>query len=294
MDPVSTIEKPASATAVPSPRARQSPWTGSLILLHPGPSLLVTACLVAAVGAAAHAPPSPWVTLRLVALMLPIQFAIGALNDVCDQELDREAGKAKPLVVGSVSPVAALVVALCGFALGVGMGATFPAPTLALAALAAAAGAAYDLGLKRGPFSWAPWWLGFATLPLLGWAAAGEPLLRLVEAVPPLALLLALGLQLANALPDITADRRQGSSGLGVLLGARWSRRLSLGFCAAAVAASVALAPLLGQAVWLVAAGGGPLLLGAGLTGLHPRIRPFPVLAAGAGVMAAVWLVALG
>ena len=294
MEPVSAVETPAAASVAPSPRAHPQPWVGALTLLHPGPSLLVTACLVAAFGAARQALPSLPVALRLVALMLPIQFAIGALNDVCDEQLDRHAGKAKPLVLGVVSPAAALAVALGGFGLGIGMGATFPAPTLALAAVAAAAGAGYDLGLKRGALSWAPWWIGFTSLPLLGWAAAGMPLARLVAAVPPLTLLLAVGLQLANALPDIAADRRQGSAGLGVRLGARWSRRLSLGLCSAAVVASVAAAPLLGQPLWLVSAGGAPLLAAACLLALRPRLRPFPLLAGGAGVLAAVWLAALG
>lgn len=295
------MEKP---TSLPAPASALRPSGGlgrprlrweALALVHPAPSLLVTACLVAAAGAARHALPAPGEALRLAATMLPIQLAIGSLNDLCDRELDREAGRrTKPLVTGAVRPRTAALVAALGVGIGLGMAATFPLPTLPLAALAAAAGIGYDLGLKRGVLSWLPWWAGFTSLPLLGWAAAGAPLVRVALSTPPLALGLALSLQLANALPDIAADRRGGSAGLGVRLGPVWCRRICLGLAALTAAAALGAAPLLGQRPWLVGLGVAPLIAGAGALAARPRMRPFPVLAGGAGVMAAVWLVALG
>src|SRR5258708_19431991 len=50
----------------------------ALFLLHPGPSLLVTAVTVGAAAMALHAAPGPSLALRLVLLMLPAQFAIAA------------------------------------------------------------------------------------------------------------------------------------------------------------------------------------------------------------------------
>jgi len=112
-------------------------------------------------------------------------------------------------------------------------------------------------------------------------------------AAPPLALALALSIQLANALPDIEADRRSGSAGLAVRLGAVWARRLSLGLAALAGVAAIAAAPALSQPIAAVALGAAPLLGVALLLVLHPLPRPFPLLAPAAGMLAAVWLLAL-
>ncbi|HYA00887.1 MAG TPA: UbiA family prenyltransferase [Candidatus Binatia bacterium] len=280
----------AAWPARPAPRVPAR----ALSLVHPGPSVLVTACFVAAWGAARRSVPDPGTALRLAAVMLPIQFAIGALNDLCDRDLDRLGAKPKPLVDGTLGPAAAVLVSVLGFGLGVGMAASFPLPTLPLAVLAAAAGASYDLGLKRGRLSWLPWWIGFTSLPLLAWAAAGQPEPRLLAAAPPLALALSFSLQLANALPDIAGDRRAGSGGLAIRLGWRATRRLALGLSGLAAAAAVLGAPLLGQDLALVVGGAVPLLAGAVVLGLRPAWRHFPILAVGAAILAATWLIALG
>ena len=202
---VSPSGEEARAAVSPLPTLR-----AALALLHPGPSLLVTACFVAAAAAARHRLPDPVTALRLVAIMLPIQLAIGALNDLCDRDLDRLVKPWKPLASGALSPVVAGGIALVGFAVALGMAATFPLPTLPLAAACAAAGIGYDLGLKRGALSWLPYWVGFACLPLTAGATVQHLTLRVVIAAPPLALALALSLQLANSLPDIEGDRRGG------------------------------------------------------------------------------------
>ncbi len=268
-------------------------WRAGFSLLHPGPSLLVTACFVAAAAAARHRLPDPLTGLRLVAVMLPLQFAIGAFNDLRDQEDDRAGKPGKPLARGAVSPAFAVAASVLGFGVALVMAATFPLPTLPLAGACAAAGTAYDLGLKRGALSWLPFWVGFACLPLTAGAAVGELSARVVLAAPPLALALALSVQLANALPDIEADRRSGSAGLAVRLDAVWARRLSLGLGALAGLAAVAAAPALAQPVAVVAAGAVPLVGAVLLLAVHPLPRPFPLLAPAVGVLAAVWLLAL-
>jgi 4-hydroxybenzoate polyprenyltransferase len=267
--------------------------TSAAKLLHPGPSLLVTACFVAAAAAARHRLPDPGTTLRLVGIMLPIQFAIGALNDLCDRDLDRLVKPEKPLASGVLSPAVAGAAALLGFAVALGMAATFPLPTLPLAAACAASGIAYDLGLKRSVLSWLPFWVGFTCLPLTAGAAVQHLTVRVALAVPPLALALALSIQLANAAPDIEADRHGGSAGLAVRLGPQWARGLSLGLAALTGVAATLAAPELGQPAWIVALGALPLFAGSALLALRPDWRPFPLLASAAGILAAAWLIAL-
>ncbi len=264
-----------------------------MALLHPGPSVLVTLLFVASAGAAQHRLPDPLTILRLSAIMLPTQFAIGALNDLCDLDLDRLTKPQKPLVAGIVRPWLAGAVALAGFGIGQGVAATFPLPTLPLAAGCAAAGISYDLGLKRGPLSWLPWWVGFSCLPLCAWAAEQHLATRAAIAVGPLALFLALSLHLANAAPDAAADRQAGSTGLAVRLGADRSRRLSLGLAALAALAAPLAAPLLGQPLPIVALGALPLLATAALLALRPRLRPFPILAPAMAVLSALWVLSL-
>jgi 4-hydroxybenzoate polyprenyltransferase len=262
-------------------------------LLHPGPSLLVTACFLAAAIAARHRLPDLLTALRLVGVMLPQQLAVGALNDLCDRDLDRLAKPGKPLASGALSPRAAWMATGTGFAIALAAAATFPLPTLPLAALCAAAGIAYDLGLKRGALSWLPFWVGFACLPLAAGAALDHLTLRVAIAAPPLALALALSIQLANGLPDIEADRRSGGAGLAVRLGPVWSRRLSLGLAALAGIAAALAAPVLGQPAPVVAVGALPLLAVSLGLAVRPYPRPFPVLAPAVAVLAAVWLLAL-
>ncbi len=84
----------------------------ALFLLHPGPSLLVTAVTVGAAGIALRAMPSPSLALLLVLLMLPAQFAIGTANALADLRADRDGKPHKPLVRGAVPSAAAWVITL--------------------------------------------------------------------------------------------------------------------------------------------------------------------------------------
>jgi 1,4-dihydroxy-2-naphthoate octaprenyltransferase len=135
--------------------------------------------------------------------------------------------------------------------------------------------------------------VGFACLPLTAGATVQHLTLRVVIAAPPLALALALSLQLANSLPDIEGDRRGGAGGLAVRLGAVWSRRLSLGMAALAGVAATVAAPALGQPVPVVIAGALPLVGVSATLALRPFPRPFLLLAPAVGIFTAVWLLAL-
>jgi len=261
---------------------------GYFYLLHPGPSVLVAVVFVALASLAAHAVPSPPRVLQLVLLMLPMQFAIGAVNDLADVRTDAMSKPYKPLVRGAVAPrvasgSAALLLA-CSFAAAASIGVS----TLGFAAGGAAAGLTYDLALRQTPLSLLPWWMGMLMVVLIAFAAADALSARLWAAVP-LTLLIALSLHCANALPDIDDDRRAKRRSLPVLLGKRSSLAIAL--------AGVLLAALVAQ---VVGVGSRPVLLlrvagaVASITVLLAatlwRERPFPVLACGVAVLAVAWL----
>jgi 4-hydroxybenzoate polyprenyltransferase len=257
-------------------------------LIHPGPTLLVTACFAGI--AAAGRPPDPGVVVRCALAMLGIQVCIGALNDICDRRAD--AGRQdKPLVVGSLTVRHAETVIVIGFTTALAMAAALPplAGLLLLAGLSA--GIAYDVGLKRSAWSWLAWWVGFAALPLGARAAAGSLEPDVLLAVP-LCAGLALTVHVANAAGDIAVDSGAGVATIAVRLG----RERSLMVIALSGLSTALLAPLCALAGFDVV----PLIAGAAIlaaavlivSAVRPR-RPFPLIAAGAAALAVAWTLAL-
>jgi 4-hydroxybenzoate polyprenyltransferase len=109
----------------------------------------------------------------------------------------------------------------------------------------------------------------------------------------PLATLIAVGLHLANALPDIDADRGAGVRSLPVVVGvsaARWA-----GPAALAVVAFLALvlAVPVGQSLIVVAGGAVVLAAGVLVAVVRRSERPFPILAVATAVFAVAWLASL-
>ncbi len=263
-----------------------------LFMAHPGPSLLVTAVLVAVAGLAADRVPDVTFALQLVGAMLPVQFCIGVVNDVVDLAADTAAKPHKPLVRGVVSRSTATGVGVVLGAIGLAVAATINFSTLGLDALALAAGLAYDLGLRRTPLSWVPWWGGLAVLPLEGYASVGAIPVRLLSLIP-LAGLIAVGLQFANALPDIDSDRMAGRRSLPVLVGvdrSRWAGPVAL---AVAGTLAIVLAGPLGQAGVALFVGVGALGAGVLAVVVTRSARPFPILAVATAVFAVAWLASL-
>ncbi len=263
-----------------------------LFMAHPGPSLLVTAVLVAVAGLAAHRVPDVTLSLQLVGAMLPVQFCIGVVNDVVDLPADTAAKPHKPLVRGVVSRSTATIVGVALGAIGLAVAATINLATLGLDTLALGAGLAYDLGLRRTPLSWVPWWGGMAVLPLEGYASVGAIPVRLLSLIP-LAGLIAVGLQFANALPDIDGDRMAGRRSLPVLVGvdrSRWAGPVAL---AAAGTLAIVLAGPLGQSGVGFFIGVGALGVGVLAVVLTRSARPFPILAVATAVFAVAWLASL-
>lgn len=265
----------------------------SLIFMgHPGPSLLVTAVLVAIAGLAGRGIPDGTRTLQLIGAMLPVQLCIGVMNDVVDLPADAVAKPHKPLVRGVVSRSTAATIGVLLGAIGLGAAATINLPTLGLDALALGAGLSYDLGLRRTPLSWVPWWGGLAVLPLEGYASMGSIPSRLLVLLP-LSGLIALGLHFANALPDIDGDRIAGRRSLPVLVGMRgsqWAGPISL--AAAGVLAAVLAGPL-GQAGLVLSCGVAVLVVGVLSVAATRSRTPFPILAVTTAVFAVSWLASL-
>jgi len=263
-----------------------------LFMAHPGPSVLVTAVLVAIAGLAGHAVPDAVLILQLIGAMLPVQFCIGVINDVADLSADMVSKPHKPLTRGVIARSTATGVGIVLGAIGLAIAATVNWATLGLDALALGAGLSYDLGLRRTRLSWVPWWGGMAVLPLEGYASVGSIPARLY-AVVPLAGLIAIGLHFANALPDIDGDRVAGRYSLPVLAGAGRSRWAGPSFLAAAGVLAVAAAGHLGQVGWVFV--GGVAVLGLGLVTVVFRRspRPFPILAVSTAIFAIAWLASL-
>jgi 4-hydroxybenzoate polyprenyltransferase len=265
----------------------------SLIFMgHPGPSLLVTVVLVAIAGLAEHRVPDTTRILQLIGAMLPVQLCIGVINDVVDLPADALTKPHKPLVRGVISRSTATWVGVVLGAVGLAVATTINPATLLFDTLALAAGLAYDLGLRRTPLSWVPWWAGMAVLPLEGYASVGSIPTQLLVLVP-LTGLVAIGLHFANALPDIDGDRRAGRRSLPVLAGERIAEWAGPASIAAAGVIAVLFAGPLGQAGLVFFAGAAVLAVGVIAVTVTRSRRPFPILAVATAVFAVTWLASL-
>jgi hypothetical protein len=163
-----------------------------------------------------------------------------------------------------------------------------------------AAGVAYDLWLKRTPFSAVTYAIALPLVPLWVWTALGQGNPALL-AVLPVGILLGFGLQLANALPDAAGDAAGGVRGTLQWLGATRGRIvawLSFGTAlvlAAALAPVFHLRPMPLLVCWLGA--GGLLIVAVAMYLRRPTPRAlqlgWTLLALGAGLLAAGWLASL-
>ncbi|MGH2588378.1 MAG: UbiA family prenyltransferase, partial [Dehalococcoidia bacterium] len=238
--------------------------------------------------------------ITLMATMLAIQATIGVLNDWADRALDAREKPWKPVPAGLVSPRAALATAVTFATLAVFLAALAgPVPwMLAMAGLAC--GIAYDLGLKRTPFSALTYAVALPLVPLWVWTALGQATPALV-AVLPAGVLLGVALQLANALPDAAGDEAAGVRGTLQWLGPARGRRVAWLAFAGALALALLLAPIVGlrslpfTACWLIAA-----LLLVVAVGLYRRDpsrqsmqRGWTLLAPATGLLAVGWFASL-
>jgi 4-hydroxybenzoate polyprenyltransferase len=263
-----------------------------LFLTHPGPSLLVTAVVLAAAGLLDRRLPDQRATIGLVLVMLPAQLGIGALNDWADARSDVVSKPFKPLARGLVDRGWAALFAIAMVAVSVGAAAWLGHDVLLVDVLGLAAGVAYDLALKRTPAAVLAWWAGFTAVPLLAMVMTGR-LEGAAEAVP-LAGLASLALLLANGLPDADADTAAGARTLSAMLGETASAAVMAVALLAAGGCVLGLAGPAGRGGLAVLAAAA-LGCGAALAAAGRRWRAllFPALSALVAVGAVSWLASL-
>jgi 4-hydroxybenzoate polyprenyltransferase len=279
---------------------KRSLW-GYVSLPHIVPVLVVELATVAFAVVAWGGFP-PWrLLLPLVLAMLGGQLAIGALNELVDLPLDSVVKPGKPLPSGAVTLAGARTMVAVGLVMMMVFGLLFGVQAFALLAVGTGLGLAYDLWLKRTSWSWLPYFLALPLLPIWVFTALGRAEGRLLF-LYPLGALAAVGVHLAQALPDTTLDRAAGLRTITSRLGL-W-RTFALAWVAALSAPVLAWifamkAPERGAAdvVGVVAAGAvGLMLVNVALLVKDPRwgaVVCFPFVAAVTLISGLVWVMTI-
>jgi 4-hydroxybenzoate polyprenyltransferase len=182
---------------------------GYFLLPHIVPVVVVELATAAfAVIAWGGIPPARLFGLLLLG-MLGGQLAIGATNELVDLPFDAVGKPTKPLPSGDVSIRGAEVMAIGGLVIMIVCGLRLGLPAFALLALGTGLGVAYNFWFKRTIWSWLPYLLALPLLPIWVFTAMGKPEPRLLF-LYPLGALAAVGVHLAQALPDVAIDREAG------------------------------------------------------------------------------------
>ncbi|MDB5078466.1 MAG: hypothetical protein JWP00_390 [Chloroflexi bacterium] len=202
-----------------------STLTGILRATHLFPNIMVAIATLVFGFLATGGQPDGWALARTWLVVMCGHAAIGLANDYVDRNRDALTQPDKPIPSGQISPDLAFGLVIVLLACQVALYFTL-APGAALLAFAATtSGLLYDLRLKDSYLSWVPYFISFSTYLLFLWAALGQFQPVLLWLYPP-ALLLTIGINLANALPDIETDRaRHASRGLAHRLGTRKTRQ---------------------------------------------------------------------
>jgi 4-hydroxybenzoate polyprenyltransferase len=241
----------------------------ALRVIHPAPALAVV-LLTAALGAILLRQAGLPLDERWLFTVLSVagsQVFTGATNDLADRTRDAAAGRMeKPIAAGGLSPNAALWIASGGLALQLAASLRLGTLPLLLGVGAVASAASYNLYLSRTPLSPLPYLVSFGLLPVWVAAGVGQPLDRVLPAVP-LAATFAAAAHLANTLRDWEVDAATGSRSLAQLLGRRRTRLAAVALATAAgIGGGASL--VVGGAGWpsivLGAVGLGAVALGSG------------------------------
>lgn len=198
----STAGRPAASWAV-----RVGGLAGSC---HPGPVVAVTALMA---GLAVTAGQSAARCVLTAAAVLTGQLSVGWCNDAFDARRDIATGRrGKPVVDGTVGVTEVWVAAYAALALCVPLSFACGLWAGAVHLAGVAAAWAYDLRLKATAWSWAPYAVGFASLPAfvaLGLPGQPWPAWWVVTA----GAFLGVGAHLGDVLPDIRGDLATGVRG---------------------------------------------------------------------------------
>jgi 4-hydroxybenzoate polyprenyltransferase len=236
----------------------------------------------------------------LAASMLLIQFCIGTVNDLADQQLDTLTKPSKPLPAGLLTRRAALALAIASGTAGLALTLPFGLIVLLVAFAGLGAGLAYDLWLKPTRWAWACFSVALPLLPIFAWQGAAGTLPPRAEVLLPLAALAGPALQLANGLVDIERDRMARLSTLPVRLGWRRSLRLMVVLLLAihgVVWAMLAGAPVSSPTLLALALAAVLAALGALLTAAPTSARRewgWRAQAGATALLALAWLAAIG
>ena len=227
------------------------------------------------------------------------QLAVGALNEWCDREADAVAKPWKPIPAGLVPASHALAIAAGGIVLMIVAGWLLGPVELLVLTLANGCGLVYNLGVKRTPLSWLPYLVALPLVPIWAWLVMDRFQPRLLW-LYPIGALFIVAIHLAQVLPDIAGDRRQGEHGLAVVLGERWTPVVLWTAALGATALVGAGAALYGRqpTAGIIAAGvtGSSLLVALALYRRNPaRIRPhlFELMTTCAVVLGCGWALAV-
>ena len=170
-----------------------------------------------------------WSSVALVFLASAAgQATVGWTNDVHDAAADRAAGRSnKPTVRGELRPDDLRVPILVSATLAIPLSFVAAGWTGGAAHIAAVASAlAYNFFLARTVWSWVPYAVSFALMPVFIAQASSLTLWPTVP-VTLLSVLVGVTAHLLNAIPDIDIDRDTGWGGLAVSLGKRRSMILA-------------------------------------------------------------------
>ncbi|MEK7693162.1 MAG: UbiA family prenyltransferase [Chloroflexota bacterium] len=232
------------ARSASMPPGRTRTFLRAARVIHPFPTLVNVAATAGLAFVAVRGAPDAPLLLRMLAVMLCAQCAIGVANDYFDRDLDAAAKPWKPIAAGVVSPAAAAALALGFVVVATALAATLGIGGFALAMLGMICGLAYDARLKRTILSAVPYMIAIPTLPLWVWLTLGAWHMVLWWLLP-LGAFIGLALHLANTLPDIASDADNGVAGLPHRLGARTARLAAWASFGGALALSAILAPFL-------------------------------------------------
>jgi 4-hydroxybenzoate polyprenyltransferase len=216
-------------------------------LLHPLPSLMTVLASGAFVVLAARGVPPTGTLALLLATEVCRQFSISAYNDYFDRYSD--AGRQeKPVASGEIRPQVAWGIGAVFGVASLVLAATLGLPLLALTVIGLAGGLLYDVGLKYTALSWLPFAVAFPTLPLWAWVGVhpnGDFPARLWW-VAPVGAVLAIGIHMADTLPDLASDHEAGVRGIAHRLGIARSVALCGGAFGVALLLTLVLWPTLG------------------------------------------------
>jgi 4-hydroxybenzoate polyprenyltransferase len=292
---LSPISTSSSTSDVPASLA--SRLIGLLRLVHPFPSILdgiVSSAFALVAGG------GPRDALGLGLAMVLLQGGIGATNDIVDAPRDSGYKPNKPIPAGLVSPRAAMLVAVTGFAAGVALAGASAGPTgIVLSVVVIAVGLAYDLWLKGTAWSWLPFAVGIPILPVFGWLGATGTLPPAFLVLIPAAVAAGAALAIANTLADVERDRAAGSRSIAIALGPTMAWLIHIGLLdAVGVAATVSVVALGGS---MAAAGAVALAaiipIGAAVVGRRGgasrRERAWELEAVGMAILGIAWLLAI-